>query len=55
MAKETHLKHLTPEQQASLQQQARVQAAARVHSAWLDYRQAKAALAALDDAEEEKD
>jgi hypothetical protein len=53
--KEAHLKHLTPEQQASLQQQARTQAAARVHSAWLDYRQAKAALAALEDAGEEQE
>jgi hypothetical protein len=51
--KETHLKHLTPEQQASLQQQARTQAAARVHSAWLEYRMAQAALAALDDSDAE--
>jgi len=51
----THLQYLTPEQRASLEQQAKTQAAARVHSAWLDYQQAKAALAALDDRPEEPD
>jgi hypothetical protein len=51
----TYLEHLTPEQRASLEQQAKTQAAARVHSAWLDYQQAKAALAALEETREERE